>query len=194
MELIGYVTTKGAALSAKLLTGTALQITRITAGAGTTSPDSTVLAQERQTLAMSPMQRNGTTVTLPVTVPAAQAEADYALREVGVYAQDPDEGEILYRIYRLDQAITISAGGQLVIRLDLQETVSEAAEVIVSGTAAGLLTQADLEAQKGIPNGFATLDSSGKVPAGQLPYTYGTADLTAGSSSLATGTLHFVYE
>ena len=32
--------------------------------------------------------------------------------------------------------------------------------------------------------------AEGRAPA----YTYGTTDLTAGSSSLATGTLHFVYE
>ena len=31
---------------------------------------------------------------------------------------------------------------------------------------------------------------NGKAPS----YTYGTSDLTAGSSALATGTLHFVYE
>ena len=35
-----------------------------------------------------------------------------------------------------------------------------------------------------------TLTSLGGAPA----YSYGTSDLTAGSSSLATGKLHFVYE
>lgn len=77
--------------------------------------------------------------------------------------------------------------------------------------------------QLGVANGIATLDASGKVPSAQLPdyapashasdtvvhitaaertawnskapaYTYGTDDLTAGTSELATGTLHFVYE
>ena len=47
----------------------------------------------------------------------------------------------------------------------------------------------------------ADLDESGKVPSSQLPdmdyapaYTYGTEDLTAGTSPLETGKLYFVYE
>lgn len=194
MELIGYVTTMGSHLSAKLLTGAALQVTRVTAGSGATSLDSAVLAQERQTLAASPMRRSGTTVTLPVTLLATQAEADYTLTEVGVYAQDPDQGEILYRIYRLDQALEIAAGSQLAIRFDLQETVSQTAEVTVAGTAWGLVTHGDLEAMWGAPGGLASLDGGGLVPVSQMPYTYGTADLTAGSSALETGKLYFVYE
>lgn len=54
---------------------------------------------------------------------------------------------------------------------------------------------------KGIASGVATLDADGKVPADQLPtmdyapsYTYGTEDLTAGTSPLETGRLYFVYE
>ena len=60
----------------------------------------------------------------------------------------------------------------------------------MDGAAAGLLTVADL----GVPGGAAALDTGGKVPPEQLPYTYGTADLTAGVSALESGRLHFVYE
>lgn len=194
MELIGYVTTKGAALSARLLAGATLEITRVCAGSGETALDSPALSHPCQTLATGTPRRSGTTVTLPVTLTAQQAETDYTLREVGVYAQDPDEGEILYRLYRLDQGITIAAGGQLTIRFDLQETLGEAAAITVTGSGAGLLTQADLEAQKGVSGGIAALDSSGLVPPEQLPYTYGTEDLTAGVSPLENGRLHFVYE
>lgn len=55
--------------------------------------------------------------------------------------------------------------------------------------------------QKGAKNGVASLDANGKVSEGQLPpmdyapvYTYGTEDLTAGTSPLETGKLYFVYE
>lgn len=194
MELLGYYTTKGRELSAKLLTGTALRITRVTAGGGTTAPDATMLETERQTLAAGEAKREGVTVTLPVTLLAAEAGADYTLTEVGVYASDPDDGEILYRIYRLDEAVNVTAGGQLVIRFDLQETVSEAAEVSVACSPMGLLTQGDLDALRGTPGGFATLDEGGKVPVAQLPYTWGTEELEAGVSPLETGKLHFVYE
>lgn len=194
MEFVGFHTTKGLALSAKLLTGTALNITRVTAGAGETAPEAVVLAQEHQTLAVAAPRRDGTTVTLPVTLLAAQAEEDYALREVGIYARDPEEGEILYRVYRLDQPVDIAAGGQLVARMDLRETVGLATVVAVQTTAAGLLTQGDLDALLSEPDGIATLDSSGIVPVSQMPYTYGTTDLTAGTSPLETGKLYFVYE
>jgi hypothetical protein len=66
--------------------------------------------------------------------------------------------------------------------------------------------------QKGVANGVATLDSTGKLPSGQLPddvgsvksvngftgevmlYAYGTEDLEAGVSQLETGKLYFVYK
>lgn len=55
--------------------------------------------------------------------------------------------------------------------------------------------------EKGVAGGVATLDDEGKVPGSQLPamdyapmYTYGTTDLTAGTSPLESGKLHFVYE
>ena len=200
MELLGYFTNEGRELSTKLLTGTVLHITRIIAGDGETDLSGSVMAAERQTLAVNPMRREGTTVTLPATLTAVQAEADYTLTEVGVYAMDGEE-EILYRLYRLDQPVDIIAGDRLTIRFELQETVSEATEVTVEGTAAGLLTEGDLDLRLGVPNGIATLDESGKVPSGQLPamnyapaYTYGTEDLEAGTTVLETGTLHFVYE
>ena len=52
-----------------------------------------------------------------------------------------------------------------------------------------LATKAEVQAaQTAAANAQTT--ANGKAPA----YTYGTADLTAGSSQLATGTLYFVYE
>ena len=55
--------------------------------------------------------------------------------------------------------------------------------------------------EKGTANGVATLGTDGKVPAEQLPtmnyapaYTYGTEDLTAGTSALETGKMYIVYE
>ena len=53
-----------------------------------------------------------------------------------------------------------------------------------------------LEDEKGVAGGIASLDEDGLIPKEQLPeiYTYGTTDLTAGTSALETGKLHFVYE
>ena len=188
MELLGYFTSKGKALSAKLLMGDALKITRVAAGDGSTPADASALERDCQALPVGTMTRSGDTVSLPVTLTAAAAETSYTLKEVGIYADDPEEGEILYRIYRLSQPMAITAGGQLTIRFSLKETVSEAAEVTVSGTPAGLLTIAD----RGVPAGVASLDETGIVPPAQLPYTWGAADLTEGVSPLAPGHLYFV--
>lgn len=188
MELLGHFTSKGKALSAKLLMGDTLKITRITAGDGSTSAEAAALVRDCQALSVGTMTRSGATVSLPVTLTAAAAETSYTLKEVGIYADDPQEGEILYRIYRLSQPMSITAGGQLTVRFFLKETVSETANVTVSGTPAGLLTVAD----RGVPAGVAALDATGTVPPSQLPYTWGTADLEEGVSPLAPGRLYFV--
>ena len=193
MELLGYFTASGMKLSVELLTGAALRITRVVAGSGETKLSDAVMTEEKQILAASPLRRSGNTVTLPVTLTAAQAEADYTLTEVGVYALDGEE-EVLYRLYRLDEPVNILTGDRLTIRFELQETVSDASKVTVAGTAAGLLTEEDLALHLGVPDGIATLDGTGRVPVCQLPYTCGTEDLEAGVTELVTGALHFVYE
>lgn len=188
MELLGYFTSKGEALSAKLLMGTPLTITRVTAGDGETPADADALMHDRQALPVGTMLRDGPTVTLPVTLVAAAAADSYPLKELGVYAEDPDEGEILYRIYRTSQPMDIRADSPLTIRFYLKETVSDAAEVTVCSAAAGILTVAD----RGVPAGVAALDASGTVPPAQLPYSWGTEDLEDGVSPLAPGRLYFV--
>ena len=153
-----------------------------------------MLSDERQSLTAGTPARSGTTITLPATLTDVLAEESYLLTEVGVYAQDPDQGEMLYLVYPLEAAMAVTAGaGELTIRLELEMLLSEVAELTVVGTAAGLLTEGDLTALRGQPNGLATLDESGKVPPGQMPYGYGTEDLVAGESPLETGRLYFVY-
>lgn len=147
MEIQGFFTKKGLELSAKLLTGAALTITHVAAGSGhTADPAAAVsLPQLKQELAVNSPVRRGATVSIPVTLAAAQAGEDYDLTELGVYAQDPDEGEILYKLYRLDAPVSITAGSQTVLRFYLQETVSRSQEVTVVCSPAGLVTEADFE-------------------------------------------------
>ena len=140
------------------------------------------------------IRRSGMTVTLPATLTEVLAETDYTLREVGVYARDEHGHEVLCRIYRLSEPLEIQAGGRLTVRFYLEESVSEAAEVTVEATGAGLLTESDLEAMMGAPGGLAVLDETGKVSPALLPYSSGTEDLEAGVTALETGHLHFVYE
>lgn len=141
MEIQGYFTRKGLALSAKLLTGATLRITRVLAGGGQTAETASALSQVRQTLSVNTPARSGNTATIPATLTGASAEEDYTLTELGVYARDPDEGEILYKIYRLDAPVEITAGSRMVLRFYLEETVSQDLGVTVECSPAGLVTE-----------------------------------------------------
>ena len=143
MDTHGFYTENGLALAAKLSAGTALTITKIVAGSAQTSAASNKLEAEQQALAVNTPSTNGNTAVIAATLTAASSAEDYALTEVGVYAQDPDEGEILYKIYRLSAPVEVTAGSRTVLRFYLEETVSENADITVSCSPAGLLTETD---------------------------------------------------
>lgn len=102
-----------------------------------------MLADEKQTLTVGPAQTDGQTATLPVTLAEVRAGASYALTELGVYASDPDAGEMLYQVLRLDESRAIRAGGESVYRFYLRQTVG-ADGVTVACSPAGLLIDEDL--------------------------------------------------
>lgn len=143
MSLQGFYTAKGLALAAKLAAGTKLTITKVTAGSGTTAASASVLANTRQTLTVGTAQTADGSATLPVTLTEAGASTSYSLAELGVYADDPDEGEVLYQVFRLSEARTITAGGESVYRFYLKQTV-DADGVSVTCSPAGLITEEDL--------------------------------------------------
>jgi len=144
IEIQGFFTKKGLALAAKLAAGETLKITRAVAGAGQTVQTASALSQIRQTLTIGYASRRENTATLPVTLTAGLASTAYTLREVGLYAQDPSEGEILYKVYRLGDPINISPASRLVLRFYLEETVSESLNITIDGAPAGFITEADL--------------------------------------------------
>lgn len=103
----GAITQKGLGLLAKLITGHTLDITRAVTGAGFVDPD----LLEQQTEVLEPMQE----MTFnPVSYPAEgkcciscqvtneKVTKSYVARQIGVYANDPDEGEILYYIVQVE--------------------------------------------------------------------------------------------
>lgn len=145
MNIQGHFTAKGLNLAAKLSAGSTLAIARVEAGSGVTQDPSkaTSLPQSRQTLAVNTAFHSGSTATLPVVLAAALAQESYTLTELGVYAKDPDEGEILYKIYQLDEPVAITAGSRMVLRFYLGETVSEDVRVNVTCSPDGLITEMD---------------------------------------------------
>lgn len=137
----GYFTPKGMALSAKLLAGAALTVSRVVAGSGQTQAAATALSDPRQTLAVNSPTHSGNTAAIPATLAAASASESYTLTELGVYANDPDEGEILYKLYQLSEPVDITAGSSMVLRFYLEETVSQDPDVAVICSPAGLVTE-----------------------------------------------------
>ena len=194
MNFLGYYTDRGKELAVRLLTGTPLHYTRAAAGSGTTPLSADAMVQEQQALPIGRFRRTGMTVSLPVTLSETLVEEDFTLAEVGLYAQDENGEELLYRIYRLSEPMAITAGERLTVRFYLEETVSQTVSVTVESTGAGLLTEEDLIERSGVPGGLATLDGEGTVPVQQMPYTCGTEDLEAGVTPLQDGHLYFLYE
>lgn len=145
MKIQGTYTNKGLALTAKTAVGACLRVTRVVGGSGHTTdvPNAAQLPEIRQTLAVGEARCTGDTAVLPVTLAAVEMEDSYTLTELGIYAEDPDEGEILYCVYRLDEPVTIQAGSDTVLRFYLRQTVSEDGGATVLCSPAGLITESD---------------------------------------------------
>jgi len=168
MELHGFFTTNGRALAVKLSAGIgSLSITRVLSGSGNTSETATALSAVCQTLSVNTPIAKNQSATIPATLVCASAGTDYRLTELGVYADDPDLGEILYKIYRLDVPVEISATSAEVYRFYLKETMLQSLDVSVSCSPAGLITEADF-------NPFAE-----KVAATQAPLYHISMDAAA---------------
>ena len=145
MNIQGTYTNKGLALTAKTAAGACLRVTRVVGGSGHTPdiPKAAQLSEIRQTLAVGEARCTGNTAILPVTLAAVGLESSYTLTELGIYAEDPDEGEILYCVYRLDEPASILAGGDTVLRFYLRQTVSKDGGAAVLCSPAGLITESD---------------------------------------------------
>lgn len=146
MTLQGYYTDKGRALAAKAAGGiTPLIVTRVVAGSGHTEdiPSATALPDSEQTLTVGTAEVDDVTAVLPVTLVEVSAVSSYSLTELGVYASDPDEGEILFQVYQLDSAADITAGGESVLRFYLRQSIgAPGVEVICSPS--GTLVDRDI--------------------------------------------------
>lgn len=95
------LTDKGRALMAKLTQGNTLNITRAETGAGFVTPGlltkQTAVTDPKQTLNFRPVSYPETgKCALPVALKNEGLTTGYEATQVGIYAMDPDEGEILF--------------------------------------------------------------------------------------------------
>ena len=103
------LTDKGRALLAKLTQGNTLDITRAVAGAGYVTPgflaNQTEVPDPKQSLTFRPVSYPETgKCALPVELRNEGLATGYIATQVGIYATDPDEGEILFFISQAPEA------------------------------------------------------------------------------------------
>ena len=170
-------TTLGLNLMAKLQTGATLDITRAVGGDGHTSADALTALTEvtaRQTLTLSNVVYKGSgQALLPVTLYNRGLTAGYPLRQIGIYAADPDDGEVLMMVAQSEQPDTIPSAEDspdFVANFSFHIALGNAGRINVSYSLTDMATKADyvayveqIEGRLGQPSGIATLDSSGKL-------------------------------
>ena len=103
------VTNKGYALQAKLLSTDKLNITRVVSGSGSCATtqliNQTAVTNIKQELTVDSLtyDKYGN-ARLKVTLNNINLSTSYGVSQIGIYAADPDEGEILYAITQADEA------------------------------------------------------------------------------------------
>ena len=149
------LTTNGKALLAKAQAGQcAIQITKAQAGSGsyTSSEDistRTALKAAKQTFPISKKVINlNSALVLKITMENRELTAGYEVTEFGVFATDPEKGEILYSIATAQKSDYMPAyNGEIpsVINMSYYLEVTNAANVTFN-SAGALALQSDLEA------------------------------------------------
>ena len=134
------ITEKGLALLQKVQQRTLkLTYTQITTGAGeyTGAEDLlgvTALKDQRQSVQISSISAvDSTTVKLVAVISNTGLEQGYRITEVGVWAKDPDEGDILFSLAVAEpngaDYIPAETGGALSMNFEMYQTVTASATV-----------------------------------------------------------------
>lgn len=96
------ITQQGLALEAKLVAGATLTITKAQTGSGSVPvanlPTQTAVTSPQQTLSFRPVSVSDGVAVLPAYLRNDSLTTGYTATQVGIFAQDPDLGEILYFI------------------------------------------------------------------------------------------------
>ncbi|PWK16053.1 phage tail protein [Tumebacillus permanentifrigoris] len=194
-------TARGRTLQLKAQTGVEIKYTRFAVGDGELNGrsilDLNALVSERKSLAISKLKvRPDGTAVVGAVLSNQAVVAGFYFREIGVFALDPDVGEILYCYGNAGTNVEYipAVGGPEVIEkaIDIVVVVGNATNVsAVMNTSLLFATQGDFQSHVndknnphdvtaaqigalptsalGKPGGAASLDSNGKVLSGQLP-------------------------
>lgn len=117
-EWVAKTTDKGDALLAKLAEGNTLEITRAQSGSGKVDvsllKQQTAVATPQQTVTIQPVAYpEAKKCKLPITIRNDGLTSSYTATQIGVFANDPDEGEILFFLAQTDGVGTNIVGEAL---------------------------------------------------------------------------------
>ncbi len=143
MKLTGMYTQAGAQLAAQAQAQeTSLIITRAAAGSGHTAAEASAMENEMQALELHDKTYQGQNATVAAVLNAPQATEAYTLREVGLFARVGAGSEVLYKLFRLDESLTVENDTDLTVTFYLTETILQADQIQVNITQQGLITEA----------------------------------------------------
>ena len=105
------ITNLGKILENKVLSGEKIEITKVTAGEGSVKlidlRNQTSLVNEKQTLSITDLKLDNDNTTVNVLLTVSDLEESYNLQQIGFYANDPDNGEILFAIAQADSSTVL---------------------------------------------------------------------------------------
>ena len=168
------LTNAGQALQTKVLAGETLTFTRIALGDGQLNgqpiaPLTALISQKATVEVDSVRVVNTSTAQVAGFFSNADISTGFWWRETGVFAQDPDMGEILYGYTNAgDAGDYIPTVADTRIEKYIYCSIAVASATTVDITIPSSDTYIPMS-QKGAAGGVATLDSGGKVPEDQLP-------------------------
>lgn len=150
------ITEKGLSLVTKVQTGsTTLKFTKIETGSGSYGDEDvstqTGLREKKQEFSLSSISVvDNDTVKIRTVISNAGLAEGYYIREIGLFAQDPDEGEILYSLAvaydgQWDYLPAESEVSPATINLDTFSSVANASTVTIQGGTGAYASAADLE-------------------------------------------------
>ena len=168
------LTNAGQALQTKVLAGATLTFTRIALGDGQLNgqpivPLTALISQKATVEVDSVRVVNNSTAQVAGFFSNADISTGFWWRETGVFAQDPDVGEILYGYTNAgDAGDYIPTVADTRIEKYIYCSIAVASATTVDITIPSSDTYIPVS-EKGAAGGVATLDSGGKVPMEQLP-------------------------
>ncbi len=168
------LTNAGQALQTKVQAGVTLTFTRIALGDGQLngqpiSPLTALISQKASVEVDSVRVVDNSTAQASGFFSNADITTGFWWRETGLFAQDPDNGEILYGYTNAgDAGDYIPTVADTRIEKYIYCSIAVASATTVDITIPSSDTYIPMS-QKGVARGVATLDSGGKVPEDQLP-------------------------